>query len=224
MTLNEFIKLNEGIHDPGLFKAIIMLGSPGAGKSYIIDKAIKSPEWKIINPDATYERYMKKEGLSVDSRKLSDYEMMDSFDIHDEASKLTSKKAVFAIEGRLPIVIDKTGRVVEDVLKVKNQLEKIGYEVIAVYVKVSEKTALKRNIERKRTADLPYVKDAYKNVVKNIPTFKKAFGNNFLEIDNEKPVEFTKIWVNINKWMKKPVTNSKAKEWKEHELKKIRRS
>lgn len=226
MKLNEFMVINEGIHDKGIFKAIIMIGSAGSGKSYIIKKAIQNSNWKIINPDQAYVRAMKKAKISTDYRKQSDSQSMDSFDIHSDASEVTSKKAVHAITGRLPIIIDKTGRDSKEINIVKNQLENIGYEVLAVYVKVKEATAIKRNANRERSVELSYVKDAFKNIVKNIDTFKKMFGNNFLEIENEdnSKTNYNKIWININRWMNKEVNNDIAKEWKKNELKKIHKN
>ena len=34
----ETLVLDEGVNDPGIFKAIILAGGPGSGKSYIADK------------------------------------------------------------------------------------------------------------------------------------------------------------------------------------------
>ena len=39
MTLEEtYASLNEGINDPGIFKAVFMAGGPGSGKSLIAKK------------------------------------------------------------------------------------------------------------------------------------------------------------------------------------------
>ena len=57
--------ITEGINDKGIFKAVFMVGFPGAGKSFVITK-IKSGEVepRIVNTDKTIEFMSKTLGIS----------------------------------------------------------------------------------------------------------------------------------------------------------------
>ena len=48
--------IDEGVNDPGIFKAIYMAGGPGSGKSYVAFNVIpKSSGLKTINSDELFE-------------------------------------------------------------------------------------------------------------------------------------------------------------------------
>ena len=63
VTYEQFIK--EGVYDPNIFKAVFLAGGPGSGKSFVAGKAMGGLGLKIINSDDAFERYLKKEGLSL---------------------------------------------------------------------------------------------------------------------------------------------------------------
>ena len=48
--------LDEGVFDPGIFKAIFLAGGPGSGKSYVAGKTTRGLGLKLINSDDTLER------------------------------------------------------------------------------------------------------------------------------------------------------------------------
>ena len=48
----EKIKLEEGVNDPSIFKAVFLAGGPGSGKSFIVGKtALSSLGMRIVNSD-----------------------------------------------------------------------------------------------------------------------------------------------------------------------------
>jgi len=71
--------LNEGVYDPGIFKAIFTAGGPGSGKSYAAATLFGMPEkmpfvsakgLKSVNSDKYFETYLKMSGLSQDIASL----------------------------------------------------------------------------------------------------------------------------------------------------------
>jgi adenylate kinase family enzyme len=60
--------LNEGVRDPGIFKAIFLAGGPGSGKSYVAQQLFGIPEkvnvstygLKMVNQDQELEMFLKK--------------------------------------------------------------------------------------------------------------------------------------------------------------------
>jgi len=70
------------------------------------------------------------------------------------------------------------------VLKKKQQLEDLGYETLMLMIYVSPLTSLERNQKRDRSLMPGIVLRTWKDVNKNIETYKQAFGSNFLLINN----------------------------------------
>ena len=60
------LDLDEGVNDPGIFKAIILAGGPGSGKSYVAKGLFGIPEkinvskygLKMVNQDQEYYQQM----------------------------------------------------------------------------------------------------------------------------------------------------------------------
>jgi len=66
-TLKEYYNkqvFKEGIHDPNIFKCFFVVGGPGSGKGYIVDKAFggvgQAHGLKYLNQDDLFEFYMNK--------------------------------------------------------------------------------------------------------------------------------------------------------------------
>lgn len=62
-TIVEYF-LKEGIHDPNIFKCFYVVGGPGSGKGYVVDKAFgdvgQAHGLKYLNQDDLFEFYMNK--------------------------------------------------------------------------------------------------------------------------------------------------------------------
>ena len=72
--------LNEGVNDPGIFKAVFLAGGPGSGKSYVASQLFGIPEkvnisaygLKLVNQDTELENFLKKYFGYVDIDKMPD--------------------------------------------------------------------------------------------------------------------------------------------------------
>ena len=108
-TFQDFI--NEGVNDPGIFKAFFTAGGPGSGKSYVTAQsgAGKSNPYglKIVDSDPLFTKMLKDAGMATTAADIYSDEGQA---IRDRAKKLVSKRQSGFIEGRLGLLIDGTGK------------------------------------------------------------------------------------------------------------------
>ncbi|HUS50949.1 MAG TPA: AAA family ATPase [Candidatus Paceibacterota bacterium] len=218
------MNINEGIYDKGIFKAIFLAGGPGSGKSFFKKKFLGN--FKSLDADQLGEFKLKKENIPLDiNKRNTPEEKKMASKLSRKAWKTTfNKKLPLFLEGRLPIVIDRTGVNYEPIAIQKRTLEDLGYETKMIFVDTPLDIALKRNETRDRTLSNKLVKDYHVKVRTNLDNYKLLFGNNnFIAINNSKEgedPEWNKEWVRINKWFNTPVNNKKVQEWKKIELSK----
>jgi dephospho-CoA kinase len=217
------MKLNEGIHDKWIFKAVLLAGGPGSGKNFVKSKLLHS--FKNIDPDLINELVMKREKIPFDYREQTPKHVERKHEIHQTALDKMEKRYQNVVNGRLPIVINRTGYHYGELKKNKERLESIGYETKMVFVDTPIEKALERNLARKRKQDPEKVKGSHRKIRSNIEKFKLLFGKNFYTVDNSGPYselkpQWDKLWTKLAKWMEKPVNNPTAKTWKQSEINK----
>ena len=100
----ENIRLEEGVNDPSIFKAVFLAGGPGSGKSFIVGKtALPSIGMRIVNSDPAFEKALAKAGLKMEPDDIfSDAGQA----ARGRAKKITSKQQSLYVQGRLGLVID----------------------------------------------------------------------------------------------------------------------
>ena len=108
-----------------------------------------------------------------------------------QAQKATKEKLAQSSAEKQNLIIDGTGAASKPLLKKKQELEALGYECLMVMIYVSPVTSLQRNKERDRSLMPSIVLRTWRDVNKNIDTYKQAFGNNFILINND-PKDATK--------------------------------
>ena len=208
--------ITEGINDPSIFKAVFLAGGPGSGKSFIVGKtALQSLGFKLINSDPTFERELEKAGL--DKGNPEDIFSEPGQAARAKAKVLTDKKMKLAVQSRLGLVIDGTGK---DADKIKSQsikLKRIGYETALIFVNTDLETALQRNRARSRSLPDEVVKKMWQKVQNNIGTFQGLFGSQLYIIDNSTGSDYEsqvrKAYANIRAWSKKNPKMPQAKTW-----------
>ena len=204
--------LNEGIRDPGIFKAIFLAGGPGSGKSFVAGQLFGIPEkinvskygLKMVNQDQELEMLLKKfygQDSSVDYlniqaypdelfKQLTDPDFEDYSGLRGSAKYLSQKRMAQYLEGRLGVIIDGTGHKFKSVKKKRQKLIDLGYDTYMVFVTTSLEVAQQRNETRPRVLPADVVEDSWKDVQKNMAFFQGLFGgSNFLIVDNNKHLE-----------------------------------
>ena len=126
MKVNSFIvQLNEGLYDPGIFKAFFLAGGPGSGKSFVTASAFPGSGLKLVNSDVKFERDLKKANLSLN---MPDEEEYFRNIIRQQAKKFTITQLDTYIKGRLGLVIDSTGRDYDTIARNVSMLKQLGYD------------------------------------------------------------------------------------------------
>ena len=219
--------LDEGVFDPGIFKAIFLAGGPGSGKSYVAGKTTKGLGLKLINSDDTLEKLLRKHNVPLDFATMSPDMTAKKDMLRGRAKELTfgqlkvkefkGKGALdHYIHGRLGLVIDGTGRDFDDIHRQASYLKKMGYDTYMIFVNTSEQVAQERNAARPRKLKPEMVKQMWLAVQQNIGKFKSYFRpSNFIVVDNNKAGEdiFNKVSKRIRKLVGKKVTNPIAQQW-----------
>ena len=222
ITYERFLK--EGVYDPNIFKAVFMAGGPGSGKSFIANRTTGGLGLKIINSDSPFERFLKREGLSL---KMPESETEKRDVERERAKKVTASKKFHAVKSRLGIIIDGTGHKYDKVADQAKMLQQIGYETSMVFVNTSLEVALARNEQRARSVQPKLVKKSWQDVQNNMGKFQNFFGpKNFFIVDNN-GVEEDMLEIStrhIRKAISSPVNNKIASAWIANELKKKDRS
>ena len=164
-------------------KAIFLAGPAGSGKSYISSQLIPNT-FTVLNSDDTYEELLKASGIGLKQKDFTPDQLSQASKLQAQARKVTQDKLAKSIEDKNNIVIDGTGAASGPVLKKKQQLEDLGYETLMLMIYVSPLTSLERNQQRDRSLMPGIVLRTWRDVNKNIETYKQAFGNNFILLNN----------------------------------------
>tara|TARA_Y100000996_G_C22553451_1_gene654638 strand:- start:1668 stop:2378 length:711 start_codon:yes stop_codon:yes gene_type:complete len=221
-TFTDYL-LQEGINDPGIFKAVFMAGGPGSGKSFIGGKTgLTSMGLRVINSDDIFEASLKKAGMKATPENIwSDKGQT----IRASAKTLTGKKQDIALEGRLGLLIDGTGK---DVAKIKGQratLERMGYDTMMIFVNTTLETSVSRDKLRDRSVGREKVTNMWAAVQENIGAFQRMFGaNKFVIVDNTEGKDFNKetmaAYRMATKFIRSEPQNYIAQKWMESERQK----
>jgi len=207
--------LTEGRNDPSIFHAIFMAGSPGAGKTTVANElALNTLGYKEINSDTQFEKYMKDAMLDIKFNPKQKFQRDVTRNVAKRHTEV--RKAGWEI-GRIPLLIDGTGKNIAKIGKQKKELESKGYEVAMIYVSTDVFAAIAADKQRERSLGPDMVTMMHKEVEKNIGQYRKMFGKLFFEVDNsnwEKTAGLTRrLYGQLAKWSKTMPKNKIAKEW-----------
>ena len=207
--------LQEGVNDPSIFKAVFLAGGPGSGKSFIVGKtALTALGFKVINSDDAFERALAKVGLKPTPEDIYSPKGQE---VRGQAKALTSKKMQLALDGRLGLVIDGTGKDYEKIEKQAKKLRDLGYEVAMIFVNTDLDTAKDRNRARARSLPDAEVEAMWNAVQKNIGKFQNFFRQKMFIIDNSDGANFEgavlSTYRKLSAWAKTKPEAPSAKAW-----------
>lgn len=207
--------IDEGVNDPAIFKAVLLAGGPGSGKSFIVGRtALTAHGFRVVNSDDAFEKSMKDAGLEMNPENIFSAQGQA---MRLSAKVLTGKRRDLYIQGRLGLVIDGTGRDAAKIIKQKSLLEGIGYETAMVFVNTNMDTAIQRDSERSRSLGTDQVSKMWKSVQQNIGTFQSQFGRHFYVVDNSIGSDFDsdsmRVYKQIGQWSKTDPRNRLAQAW-----------
>ena len=176
--------INEGVYDPGIFKAFFLAGGPGSGKTFVTQSAFAGTGLKLVNSDVKFERDLRKANLSL---KMPDEEKYFRDRIRQGAKEFVGKQMDTYLKGRLGMIVDSTARDYPSIQRQYNLLRNIGYDCYMIFVNTSLDVALERNRTRSRSIPEYIVQKSWKGVQANMGAFQKVFGHSkLLIVDNNK--------------------------------------
>jgi predicted ABC-type ATPase len=208
MKLNEFILL-ETPGEKGAFKALFIVGAPGSGKSSIRN-AINLPDDTLF---IDYDKHYKKQATQ---RQLSQSDPKDHKKM-DRAIKLfVMDDVIDGINHVNPILADTVGSNEQELLRRITTIQRVGYDVAVMIVKVSEETSIARAQSRQekegRAVDTDYIKSVhadkdfvYSRIQQHVPN-TIVIDNN--ATDNKEALLSAKAFA--EKFYNGPIRNSKG--------------
>lgn len=176
---------------------IVMMGAPGAGKTFSVNTFLNLRDFKYINVDTYRENIAKKLGLDI-SKPEDNLKILDmTYTTSDPRNKtiqflkqfLTDK---ISYNKPLPnVVFDAGGSQVDVIKNILELAEYTGYKTTLVYVKTDLELDLIRNRTRERKLTDEMVIDYY-NRCENTYDYLKKFYDNVWIIFNNAPYEPTR--------------------------------
>ena len=169
-------------------KAIFLAGPAGSGKTFTSTQIIPK-NLIVVNVDDTYEQLLKAAGLGLKVADFTQDQLSQAAKLMGQAQKATKEKYAELSTAKKDIVIDATGAASKPLLKKKQELEALGYDTMMIMIWVSPYTSLERNASRieagGRSLPPAIVLRTWRDVNKNIETYKSAFDTNFILINND---------------------------------------
>jgi len=174
--------LQEGVYDPGIFKAYFLAGGPGSGKSFVTAGAFAGLGLKLVNSDDILTKYLNAEGLSL---KMPESEKEKRDELRQKAKITTAARTDLYLQGRLGLIMDGTARDYNKISGQQRLFKLLGYHTIMMFINTSLDVALERNAKRDRSVPQNIVKTNWNTVQSNMGRFQKLFQPaNFFVIDN----------------------------------------
>lgn len=207
--------LIEGVYDPSIFKAIFIVGSPGAGKSWVIDNlGINEFGLKLLDSDREFVHYLTKMNKSLKIDHNKDPELLQ---IRQRAVQLDNKFKSLYMAGRLGVVVSGTGYSFDIISNKKKELEDFGYDTYIIFVNTSMDIALQRNKSRDRTLGDDVVTSKWAMYMANIGKLQELFGaERFFVFDNSDESNslgnIKRLYKTVARWVTSPLSYT-AKTW-----------
>ena len=215
--------INEGVYDPGIFKAFFLAGGPGSGKTFVTQSAFAGTGLKLVNSDVKFERDLREANLSL---KMPDEEKYFRDRIRQGAKEFVGKQMDTYLKGRLGMIVDSTARDYPSIQRQYNLLRNIGYDCYMIFVNTSLDVALERNRNRPRKLPDAIIINSHKQIQKNMGRLQRIFGaRNFVVVDNNEPAEDVNPTVHkrIRGMIGRAPTSYQAVKWIHRELEKRKR-
>ena len=221
--------LMEHVSDAGIFKAVFLAGTPGSGKDIVLKKALQGHGMTEVNSEVALNHLTDKEKLDG---KMSETEQERRGAHSQKAKSLQDLRQRLAIHGRNGLVINSTHADHGHIKKIKDKLEKLGYDSKMVFVDASDNVSRNRNVERGQKGGrmLPEKERAEKwrkAQDARVKLAKEFGGEHYHEFSNDedlrqnanpevagqKTSELDDLHKTIKKWSQTPPQSEDAQKW-----------
>jgi len=145
----------------GLFKAIFLTGGPGSGKDVVIREAIAEQKFVELNSVQAFDYLMDKQKLA---EKTNDYRRE-------------------SIRNRGPLIINGPADDHSKIIRIKEELEELGYETSMVFVDTTDTASKERNERLTKMIAESVRYDKWKLSQTCKESYRQIF-ENFIDFDN----------------------------------------
>jgi predicted kinase len=136
---------------------IVLMGTPGVGKSYFVKNYIKPRrDLKVFSTDDIYLLYTK-----------------DPNKYHPGSADVNISRILKFIQTNQSFIYDTTGTHPESIFSVVKKSKEAGYKVIFIHLVGPLKQSIKQNIERERRVDPDYIEFSYSTQYRNMQTYRE---------------------------------------------------
>lgn len=173
-------------------KLIVTAGSPGSGKSTIINKIVGHLDFRSVDADDLLTAALKKEKIPLNFSQQTPEQGYLATNYRDLFRRLTTKSRYLAAKQGRGIIFHTTGAHFDWVKRHIDTLKnEYGYQGKMLYVAVPLEQSLERNRKRERSIPDKVVKRLYGEICQDIKEFISYFGeDNFHYVDNsDSPIE-----------------------------------
>lgn len=186
-NINEWSK-NEPIpelRDKNLF--VILLGSPGSGKSYFTKNFLnKYNDFKVFDPDSiNFKRNLH--GINPEKEKLSPKDANKHISFNTGLVYQYLKNALTTKDNKEAFVYDTTGSNINNIKEVSFLAKELGYTVVIILIHRDLETAKSSTISRQkiegREVDLNYLEEVYDKLRKNWKLYSE-FTDSYYIVDS----------------------------------------
>ena len=223
--------LHNGVHDPGILKAVFLAGGPGSGKSYAVSQLFGIPKsaaalmtspggLKLVNSDPFFEHNLRRMGIDPKTLATLPPETFAALTEGKDSPRGRAKTTREAFlrhwtDGRLGLILDGTGDDFGKIQKQSEDLRSLGYDTMMVFVNTSLEVAKKRNRQRARSLPDHLVEEIWNAVQQNLGAFQDYFGRgNIIIVDATvagPPSE--KLVAAAEAFLRRPIQNRIGKAW-----------
>jgi predicted ABC-type ATPase len=202
ITNNAATPLMEGIHDPIIFKAVFMAGTPGSGKSTVRKELFGGLGMKVTDVDEIRRAHIKL-------GKPADYATQGN---------LAQRLGYQYMRGRLGIIMDTTAWHLPSIADTTHKLRTMGYDVGMIHVFSPLDVSLARVKERAhitgRTVPEEEVEKRFASLKHNTTSYARMFGDHYWFVDNSGSFpKLSHVRSQIMSWLTTPSTSPAAQEW-----------
>lgn len=196
------LPLQEGIHDPYIFKAVFMAGAPGSGKSTVRNELFGGTGLKLVDADEVRRAYLNL-------KKGGDY---------DVYGHIVRKQRSNYAEQRLGILMDTTAWWPQSIFDTTQHLRSLGYDVAMIHVFVPLHMSMERAQQRAertgRHVPEQEILKRYQGLQDNIRDYAEEFGDQFWFVDNTGAhPHLNLVKGQILRWLKSAPKSEQAQTW-----------
>lgn len=204
--------ITEGVDDPAAFKAVLLMGGPGSGKSYMASNVFGIPDGvnfsaqglKTISADIPFEYLLRKNNIPLDLAAYFDTVSQAQQDkvvgtqpnsLRSRAQRIKDFQMKQAEDSGLGFIYDSTAKDPDETIEIIRHLKRKGYDVSVLFVDTPLDVAIARNNARPRKLPEKVVRGIHAKLRSSLERVKELEkeGASFFRVNNDDGVDATQI-------------------------------